>query len=104
MAKGRREAPAGRTLAALGLGAFLVLATGVVARRSYGIAQARRLAALGEQRVQLEARRTQLERDIRAASSRVALMPVAERRLGMRMPSDSQVIYLPPVEGPRRAR
>ena len=104
MAKGRRVAPAGRGLVAIGLGAFLLLATGVIARRSYGIAQARRMTALDRERAQLETRRAQLERDIREASGRVALMPVAEQRLGMRIPSDSQVIYLAVPEAPPRAR
>lgn len=104
MAKGRRVAPAGRSLVALGLGAFLVLATGVIARRSYGIAQARRQGALEERRAQLEARRTELQRDIREASSRVTLMPIAEQRLGLRVPADSQVVYLTPDAGAGRAR
>lgn len=85
----------------MALAAFLLLAVGVVARRSYGIGEARRLTALERQRAQLEARRTQLQRDIRQASSRVSLMPIAEQRLGMRVPPDSQVVLLPP---PDRAR
>jgi cell division protein FtsL len=101
MAQGRRVAPGGRSVVALGLLAFLLVAVGVVARRSFGIAEARRMTALERQRAQLVARRTQLQRDIRQASSRVALMPIAEQRLGMRVPPDSQVVLLPP---PDRAR
>lgn len=104
MAKGRRVAPAGRSLVALGLGAFLLLATGVIARRSYGVAQARRFAALETRERQLVERGAQLRRDILEGSSRVRLMPVAEQRLGMRIPPDSQVIYLPIPEGRPRAR
>ncbi|MCU0623326.1 MAG: hypothetical protein MUF53_05605 [Gemmatimonadaceae bacterium] len=104
MAKGRRVTPAGRSLVALALGAFLLLATGVIARRSYGIAQARRFAALERREQQLVARKAQIERDIREASSRVRLMPIVEQRLGMRVPSDSQVVYLPVPERSPRAR
>lgn len=105
MAKGRgRVAPAGRQLVALGLGAFLLLATGVIARRAYGIAEARRMTTLDRQRAQLEAQRIQLKRDISQASSRVVLQPIAEQQLGMRIPSDSQVVYLAVPEGAARAR
>lgn len=105
MAKGRgRVAPAGRTFVALALGAFLVLAIGVIARRSYGIAQARRMTTLDRQRAQLEAQRIQLQRDIREASSRVVLQPIVEQKLGMRIPADSQVVYLAVPEGTSRAR
>ncbi|MDX2184481.1 MAG: cell division protein FtsL [Gemmatimonadaceae bacterium] len=97
-----RSAPRGRGLVAFVLLAFLVVATGVIARRSYGIAQARALRDLDRERVQLESRRTQLQRDIRDASSRVRLQKTAEQALGMRVPADSQVIILAP--GATRAR
>lgn len=97
---GRGAGPKGRTVAAVVLLAFLALATGVVTRRTVGIREAARLAELDRLRAELEARRVQLERDIRDASSRARLQPVAERDLGMRIPADSQVILLP---APRRA-
>jgi cell division protein FtsL len=74
---------------------FLVVAMGVILRRSYGIAAARDLQKLDAQRAALVAERLRLEAEIRAASSRATLQPIAEQRLQMRVPADSQVIILP---------
>ena len=68
---------------------------GVILRRSYGIAAARDLQKLDAQRAALVAERLRLEAEIRAASSRATLQPIAEQRLQMRVPADSQVIILP---------
>ena len=76
------------------LAGFLLLATGVIARRTFGINQARSLRALERQRDAVDAARVKLETDIRDASSRAKLGPVAERRLHMHVPADSQVIIL----------
>ena len=92
--KSARRSGRGRQLALLLIG-FLLVATGVIWRRSYGIARSRELAELGKRRVQLEARRTQLESEIRDLSSRARLAPIVEQRLQMHVPADSQVIILP---------
>jgi len=84
----------GRQLALVLLG-FLLVATGVIWRRSYGIARSRELTELDKRRVQLEARRAQLESDIRDLSSRARLAPIVEQRLQMHVPTDSQVVILP---------
>jgi cell division protein FtsL len=84
----------GRQLALLLIG-FLLVTTGVIWRRSYGIARSRELAELDKRRVQLEARRAQLESEIRDLSSRARLAPIVEQRLQMHVPTDSQVIILP---------
>ena len=84
----------GRSFFVMLLVGFLLVATGVIARRTFGIGQARDIRARETQRDALEAARVQLEVDIRDASSRARLGPVAERRLNMRVPSDSQVIIL----------
>jgi hypothetical protein len=76
------------------LAGFLLLATGVIARRTFGINQARTLRALERQRDAVDAARVKLETEIRDASSRAKLGPVAERRLNMHVPADSQVIIL----------
>ena len=76
------------------LGGFLLLATGVIARRTFGISQARSLRALERQRDAVDAARVKLETEIRDASSRATLGPIAERRLHMYVPRDSQVIIL----------
>ena len=80
---------------ALVLLGFVLVATGVIARRSYGINQARALRDLGRQRSALEAERLRLEAAIRDASSRARLAPIAEQRLNMHVPSPDQVINLP---------
>ncbi|MHB1224553.1 MAG: FtsB/FtsL family cell division protein [Gemmatimonadaceae bacterium] len=93
MAK-RRVAGRGRSVVALLLLAFVAVSTIVIWRRSFGIAQASELRQLERQRGQLQAELTRLERDIRDASTRARLMPVAERRLGMHVPLDSEVVSL----------
>ena len=84
----------GRTAIAIGLGAFLVVTTSVVWRRAQGSAAAAELHDLGAQRDELQAQRAKLEGEVRRASSQVQLAPRVQR-LGMRVPSDSQVIDLP---------
>jgi cell division protein FtsL len=98
---GRRPAGA-RTLILLGLIGFFVVATGVIARRTFGISQAKALRALQTQRDAIEASRVKLEVEIRDASSRARLGPVAERRLDMYVPADSQVIILPREPRPKK--
>ena len=88
-------------MVALALLGFLLVATGVIWRRSYGIAQRAELDALGRERVQLEAQVVELESEIREASSRARLAPIAEQRLQMHVPTDSQVVILP-MPSPRR--
>lgn len=73
---------------------FVLVSTVVIWRRSYGIEQARTLRELERDRRQLLAERARLERDIRDLSTRARLLPVAERRLGMRLPTDSEIVYL----------
>ena len=84
----------GRWLVAVALVGFVLVAVGVIWRRSAGYARERELQALDRERVELEARRARLELDIRDLSSRARLAPVAEQRLNMRYPNDSQVVYL----------
>jgi cell division protein FtsL len=92
--KSSRKSGRGRLLA-LALFGFLLVATGVIWRRSYGIARSRELTELDKRRVQLEGRRAQLESEIRDASSRARLAPIVEQRLQMHVPTDSQVVILP---------
>ena len=80
-------------MVALVLASFLLVATSVIWRRSLGSQQARRLHALGAKRSELEAQRAQLDGEVRRAVSRPKLVPAAER-LGMRVPDDSQVVWL----------
>jgi hypothetical protein len=84
----------GRTAIALGLLTFLVVTTSVVFRRAKGSAAATRLHQLGAQVDELRAQRTRLDGEVLRASSQGVLGPKAQR-LGLRIPSDSQVIDLP---------
>jgi cell division protein FtsL len=94
MAK-RGVALRGRTLVALVLAAFVLVALSIVWRRTLGIAQSERLVVLNGKRTELEGERARLESDIRDASSRQRLGAVAEGQLGMHIPSDKQVVILP---------
>ncbi len=85
----------GRLRLALVLLCFLVITSGVILRRVYGIAAARELQELDARRAALVAERLRLEGQIRSASGRARLQPIAEQRLDMHVPNDSQVIILP---------
>jgi cell division protein FtsL len=85
----------GRTLVALVLAAFVLVALAIVWRRTIGIGQAETLAKLDARRTELEGERARLEGEIRDASSRQSLGVAAESRLGMHVPTDKQVVILP---------
>lgn len=89
-----RRGPRGRSIVALGLLAFVLVAAAVIWRRTYGLARARELAVLDVRRRQLEAERAALQSAVRMAASRARIGPTAEQRLGMRVPSDTQVVIL----------
>jgi cell division protein FtsL len=90
----RKVASSGRLRFVLLLLGFVLIASGVILRRTYGIAGARELQALEARRSGLIAERLRLETEIRKASSRAALQPIAEQRLQMHVPSEDQVVYL----------
>ena len=85
----------GRTIVALVLAAFVLVALAIVWRRTIGIGQAETLAKLDVRRTMLEGERARLEGEIRDASSRQSLGVAAEGRLGMHIPTDKQVVILP---------
>jgi cell division protein FtsL len=95
MAKRGVKRRRGRSQVALFLLGFLMVAGAVIARRSYGYARSRELVELETERSRLAADRSRLVTDIRNAMSLGRLAPIATQRLGMRVPSDSQVIRLP---------
>ncbi len=76
---------------------FLVISGTVILRRSYGNRGARELLELDARRAGLVAERLRLEAQIRSASSRASIEPLAVQRLQMHVPSDSQVILVPPA-------
>jgi hypothetical protein len=89
----------GRHWVILWLLIFLGGALAVVARQTAGFRTARRLHDLREERSGLEARRADLERRIRVASSREVLVPAAARSLGLHEPADSEFVLFV-VPGP----
>jgi len=93
----------GRTTVALFLLGFLIITVGVIARRSWGQALQRDLTGIERTRTQLSGEVIKLESEIRSASSRNRLAPLVESKLGMRVPSDTQVIDLQVQEAARVA-
>jgi hypothetical protein len=80
---------------------FLGGALVIVARQTAAFRTARRLRELREERSSLEARRADLERRIRVASSRQVLVPIAERALELHEPADSEfVLFAVPATSP----
>ncbi len=85
----------GRSVILLSLVTLVMVGWIIIWRRSYGYTEStvvrtmeRRLASLASERVKLEG-------DIRDASSRARLGGVAEMKLGMRVPADTQVVIMP---------
>ena len=101
---GRVTRRRGRSVVALTLFGFVLVATSVIWRRTFGQMQSRRVQQLERQRQDLRAQRSQLQREIRDAASRDKITATAEQRLRLRMPSDSQVIVIPRSEIPAPTR
>ena len=81
-------------MVAAGLVAFVIVSAAVIARRSYGHSEGVELTALQRRKANLESERVRLQQQIRDASSRSVIVPLAERRLGMHLPSESQMVML----------
>jgi cell division protein FtsL len=96
--KQRRVAPGRRSLVAMALIGFVIVTSIVIARRAVGVNQQEQIRKLNERRTALDAERIRLESEIRDASSRARLQPIAEQRLNMHIPTaDQQVILTPPA-------
>lgn len=94
----------GRHWVLLWLLVFLGGAVAVVTRQTTALHTARRLHDLREDRGSLEARRADLERRIRVASSRQVLVPKAKRAFGLHEPADSEFVLFPvPADPQERA-
>jgi len=94
MAK-RSVAVRGRWIVAAVLIGFVITTAAVVARRSYGDKVAREMSGTESRLRGLRNERVRLEGEIRDASSRARLVPIAESRLGMHLPAEDQVVILP---------
>jgi cell division protein FtsL len=91
----RKVGSGGRARLALLLLGFLVISGGVILRRSFGIKAQHELLDLDARRAALIAERLRLEGEIRSATSRAHLQPIAEQRLQMQVPAPNQVFNLP---------
>ncbi len=80
---------------------FVLLAAGVIWRRATGIQHAKEIRALESQLSELEAQRATLREEIRNASSRSVLLPIAQNRLNMHVAADSQIVILQRPPTPR---
>ena len=85
----------GRSIAALILAGFVLVATGVIKRRTYGMAQQQEIERLKNRLDGLSAEREALESHIRTASSRARLGAIAEQRLKLSVATGSQLVFLP---------
>jgi cell division protein FtsB len=85
----------GRSIAALLLAGFVLIATGVITRRSYGMVQQQEIERLKNRLDGLSAEREMLESQIRTASSRARLGAIAEQRLKLSVATGSQLVFLP---------
>jgi Flp pilus assembly protein TadB len=91
----------GRALVAIGLGAFVVMTALVVWRRSVGVATAREMRIMENEKRSLRAQLVTLDNDRRRAVSRAAVIKEAERRLGLHVATESQTRTLPDSMLPR---
>ena len=94
----------GRHWLMLWLLVFLCVLLAITTRQAAGFRTARRLHDLREERMTLEARRADLERRIRVASSRQVLVPIVQRELGLHEPADSEFVLfvVPPTRSDAR--
>lgn len=84
----------GRHWVALWLAAFLLVALAVVRRQSAALVTAQDVQALRRTRGALEVSRSALVGGVQRAQSRAVLVPLAEQRLGLRLPQDSEITIL----------
>jgi cell division protein FtsL len=94
MAKGRVGVGGRRLRLAFVAFVFLLICGGVILRRTVGIGAAHELLTLDAHRAALVAEKLRLDGEVRSAASRARLQPIAEQRLQMHVPADSQVIIL----------
>lgn len=85
----------GRSVILLSLITLVVVGWTIIWRRSYGYTESTVVRAMERNLAVLAAERVKLEGDIRDASSRARLGAVAEQKLGMRVPADTQVVIMP---------
>ena len=82
-----------RSLIAIGLSAFVVVAFIVVWRRSIGVSRSQEIARMETRKGELETERKTLEDAIREASSNSRIEPAARSRLKMHTATETEVRY-----------
>jgi len=92
--RGRTRAARGRTIIGTILGLFIMVSLTIVWRRSFGIAESRRIQQIDRRRSDLEGERAKLESGLRDLTSRQHLGPIVEQQLGMHVPTGRQVVIL----------
>jgi cell division protein FtsL len=91
----KRGVSRGRSIVAVVLVGFVLVASGVIARRVLGVRWQTEIRKLQEKRAALDAERVRLEGAIRDASSRARLQPIAEQKLNMHIPTADEQVILP---------
>ena len=84
----------GRHWVVIWLAGFLLTALIVVRRQSAALETARQVQDLRTTRAALEVTQASLAADVARARSRAVLVPLAQRRLGLRLPQDSEITIL----------
>ncbi len=84
----------GRHWVAIWLAGVLAAAAAVVWRQTAALAAGRDLRRLEVTRGALEVARATAAGEIHRAKSRGVLVPLADRRLGLRLPQDSEIVIL----------
>jgi cell division protein FtsL len=84
----------GRWIIAGGLLGFVLISAAVVARRSYGHREGSSITALEKRKSELVSERARQTEMIREGSSLSRIRPIAEQRLGMHTPSETQIVLL----------
>ncbi len=99
MSPPRRRSRGKRLRQGAAAAAWLLLFLGalglVIWRQTRGVALERALHELQDERAIVEAERVQLERRILALSSRARVVRLARERLGLYLPADTQIVFLP---------
>jgi hypothetical protein len=85
----------GRSVILLSLATLVITGWTIIWRRSYGYTESTVVREMERRLASLAAERVKIEGDIRDASSRARLGAVAEKKLGMRVPADTQVVIMP---------
>jgi len=67
----------------------------VAARQASAYRAATALRDARATRARLEGRKADLERRVRAGQGRASLVPLAQQRLRLRLPADSEIVILP---------